>query len=84
MAKSFDIISLDNKVDNQYIAKEMSIEIKYNAPQAHIGLISSQFDDSEREVFQDLAFEFILKKNPRKTRKDGITWEEFLAWVSTV
>ena len=81
--KSFDIISLDNKVDNQYIAKEMSIEIKYNAPQAHIGLISSQFNDSEREVFQDLAFEFILKKNPRRG-KGSIDLEEFLAWVSTV
>ena len=75
--KTFDIISLDNRVDNKNMAEDVSVDIRYYAPQAHIGLISGNFDWFEKNKFQDLAFEFVLKKK-------GIDWEEFFAWVSTV
>ena len=63
--KTFDIVSLDNNIKGELLAEKVSALVRYHAPDAKLGLISGQIAEEEIKFFQDLGFDFFIKK--RKT-----------------
>ena len=49
--KTFDVISLDNKVRGKLLAEKVSPLVRYYAPNAKLGLISGQIDEERDKIF---------------------------------
>ena len=84
--KSFDIISMDNKINDVEIAEKLSSQVRYHAPNALVGLISNTVDNDILRLFQDLGYNFIIKKRESKDNdiSDAMTYDEFIVWLEVV
>ena len=83
--KTFDIISLDRRIDNEHVAKQLSYEIKYNAPQAKVGLLTgTTLTDEEKDEFQNLDFDYILPKKSKIKTGFSQVGEELVAWLRAI
>lgn len=82
--KSVDVISLDKKIKSKNIADKISYEIRYNAPQAKIGLLTVSLSRKEKMLYQDLNFDFILNKEPNPDIDFPEIGDELVAWLKVV
>jgi len=83
--KNYDVISLDKRIENYNVAKPLSYEIRYKAPQAKLGLLTSTLHDREQREFQNLDFDFILPKKGKKlTAGFSEIGDELAAWLNVV
>ena len=53
---------MDNRINGSPIAEKISSTVRYKAPAALVGLISSTVDDDQIKFYQDLGYNFVIKK----------------------
>ena len=83
--KNIDIVSLDMEIDNSKIADKISYEIRHNAPQAKIGLLSDNLEDElEKKKFLDLNFDFVLPKTPNPELGFIDIGDELISWIKAI
>ena len=75
------VISLDKKIKSKNIADKISYEIRSNAPQAKIGLLTASLSEKEKTLYQDLNFDFILDKEPNPDTGFPKIGDELVAWL---
>ena len=82
--KTFDVISLDRKVGFDNVAKRLSYEIRYNAPQAKVGLLTATtLSEQEEEDYQNLDFDYILPKKSSTSTGFNEVGDELAAWLES-
>ena len=85
--KTFDVISMDNKINDVEIAEKLSSKVRYHSPNALVGLISNTVDRDILKTFQDFGYNFIIKKrvtDDTDDTDDSMTMDEFISWLEVV
>jgi CheY-like chemotaxis protein len=82
--QKLDVISLDKRIEEESVAKLLSYEIRHEAPQAKIGILSSNLNEDERMEYQNLDFDFILPKKAKIKTGFSEIGEELVAWLKVV
>ena len=78
---------MDNKINGVEIAEKLSSKVRYDAPNALVGLISNTVDRDIQKFFQDLGYNFIIKKRTSDdddVKDDSMTLDQFIAWLEVV
>lgn len=82
--KNIDVISLDKKIKSKIIADKLSYIIRSHAPDTKIGLLTADLSDKERKLYQDLNFDFTLKKQPKPKLGFKYIGDELVAWLKVI
>tara|TARA_Y100000590_G_scaffold142364_2_gene163346 strand:+ start:854 stop:1933 length:1080 start_codon:yes stop_codon:yes gene_type:complete len=64
--EKIDVISVDDQVGDKSVAASIIVEIKQNAPNAVVGVMSASIDEESQKQYHEIGYNFVIQKRKRQ------------------